>query len=101
MTEQLTEAQRYRAFRNFMFNELGVTKNDIRQWITEAVQEQVRQVSMEARVEKAVERELHSSVKEAIRIALGSPNYGRNSPVVERVVAEAIKGRIKITMDEE
>lgn len=31
-------------FRNYMHNELGITKEDIRQWITDAVNEQVKQL---------------------------------------------------------
>jgi hypothetical protein len=37
---RMTETERYRAFRNFMFNELQISKEDIRQWIREAVQQQ-------------------------------------------------------------
>ena len=31
-------------FRNYMHNELGITKEDIRQWITDAVNEQVKRL---------------------------------------------------------
>lgn len=31
-------------FRNYMHNELGITKEDIRNWIDEAVQEQVKAI---------------------------------------------------------
>lgn len=31
-------------FRNYMYNELGITKEDIRNWIDEAVQEQVKAI---------------------------------------------------------
>lgn len=36
----MTQGEKYEMFRNFMFNELGVTKADIRTWIREAVKEQ-------------------------------------------------------------
>ena len=35
-------------FRNYMHNELGITKEDIRQWITDAVNEQVKQQSADS-----------------------------------------------------
>lgn len=31
-------------FRNYMHNELGITKEDIREWINDAIREQVRNV---------------------------------------------------------
>jgi len=31
-------------FKNYMHNELGITKEDIRQWISEAVQEQAERM---------------------------------------------------------
>lgn len=37
---------KYKMFRNFMFNELGITKEDIRNWIQEAVQEEAHRLVM-------------------------------------------------------
>lgn len=37
---------KYKMFRNFMFNELGITKEDIRDWIQEAVQEEAHRLVM-------------------------------------------------------
>lgn len=37
---------KYKMFRNFMFNELGITKEDIRDWIQEAVQEEAHRLIM-------------------------------------------------------
>ena len=37
---------KYKVFRNFMFNELGITKEDIRDWIQEAVQEEAHRLVM-------------------------------------------------------
>lgn len=31
-------------FKNFMFNELGITKEDIRSWVVEAVRDEARKV---------------------------------------------------------
>lgn len=38
--DNMTETDKYRQFRNFMFNDLGITKEDIRLWVREAVAEQ-------------------------------------------------------------
>ena len=37
---------KYKMFRNFMFNELGITKEDIRDWIQEAVKEEAHRLIM-------------------------------------------------------
>ena len=36
----MNAGDKYEAFRNFMFNELGISKEEIRTWIREAVVEQ-------------------------------------------------------------
>jgi ribosomal protein S17E len=49
-------------FKNYMHNELGITKDDIREWIDEAVREEARMLveqaskkfDMDARIEKAI-----------------------------------------------
>ena len=37
----LTEAEKYRQFRNFMCNELGVTRQDIKAWTKQSVADEV------------------------------------------------------------
>ena len=37
---------KYKMFRNFMFNELGITKEDIRDWVQEAVKEEAHRLVM-------------------------------------------------------
>ena len=35
---------KYKMFKNFMFNELGITKEDIRTWVIEVVRDEARKV---------------------------------------------------------
>ena len=35
---------KYKMFKNFMFNEMGISKEDIREWIKEAVQEEAQKM---------------------------------------------------------
>lgn len=96
--KSMSEAERYRAFRNFMFNELGVTKDDIRTWITEAVRQQAAQVQLEDRVERAVAAEIDHSVREAVRHSLQMSAYDRGSTVVDRAIAKVIAERITVSL---
>ena len=49
-------------FKNYMHNELGITKDDIREWIDDAVREEARllveqafkKLDMDSRIEKAI-----------------------------------------------
>ena len=98
--EEMDEAARYRAFRNFMFNELGVTKEDLKMWILEAVQQQVAQTLTEQKVSAAVSQELHTSARKAVRDALGVSGYGNSSTMVTRLVAETLKGKLKVVYED-
>ena len=40
----MTRGDKYEAFRQYMFNELQVSKEDIRTWIKEAVEQQVEKM---------------------------------------------------------
>lgn len=58
-------------FRNYMHNELGITKEDIRQWITDAVNEQVKRLvansfnswSLKSMAEEQIKRALKEDYK--------------------------------------
>ena len=55
-------SEKYRAFRQFMVNELGITRDDIEQWTKEAVEAEVRriigQMDAESRVAVLATRQL-------------------------------------------
>ena len=63
-------------FRNFMYNELGITKEEVREWINDAIEEQVKlvvdntfsKVDVERICEKTIVNELRDSykIKEAL-----------------------------------
>ena len=43
-SEPLSQKDKWSMFRNFMYNELGITKADIRIWIQEAVREETKRL---------------------------------------------------------
>lgn len=59
-----TKNDKWVMFRNYMTNELGITKDDIRQWIREVIQEEVKNVVKQAygecNIEKLIKREIYS-----------------------------------------
>lgn len=94
----MSESEKYRAFRNYMFNELGISKADIQHWVLEAVRDQVSNMALKNRVENLINDELVKSVNKQVRESLGVTYRSRVSPVVERIVTESLKGRVNITI---
>lgn len=45
---------RYQLFRNYMVNELGISRDDIMQWTREAIQEQVQKLVGQMNVEQII-----------------------------------------------
>ena len=53
---------KYKMFKNFMFNELGITKEDIRAWVVEAVTDEARRVVAKTYGDFDVERALREAI---------------------------------------
>ena len=51
-------------FKNFMFNELGITKEDIRMWVEEAVRDEARKIVSKTYNDFDVEREFRRVINE-------------------------------------
>lgn len=87
---------KYKEFRNLMFNELGITKGDIRQWTKEAALEAAERRARDVDVEAIVKHEIAQKVREII-----VPNYGNPSRAVreqiQMAVAETLAKRITIS----
>lgn len=58
-----TETEKYRAFRNFMVNELGIGRDDIQAWTKEAIAVEVAkivgQINVEGMVQRTIDKVLH------------------------------------------
>ena len=67
---------KYKMFKNFMFNELGITKDDIRSWVMEAVTEEARRVVAKTYCDFDVEK--------ALREAITSPYSPIRSDMVKK-----------------
>lgn len=72
-------SDKYKMFRNFMFNELGITKEDIRDWIQEAVQEEAHRLIIKTYNNFDVETELKRQLTD------------RYSPLRQDVISDCSK----------
>jgi hypothetical protein len=70
-------------FKNYMHNELGITKEDIRQWVDDAVREQA---------EKMVQNEFKSfSTEGIIKKLIFSDDYFSSKSMKREITAELSK----------
>lgn len=88
-----TKNDKWVMFRNYMVNELHITKEDIQEWIKEAVQEEARKM-----VQNSFDK---FSPEEMIRRAIYNSSYfaGKafNGAVIE-AAAKIIAGQIEINL---
>jgi hypothetical protein len=63
-------------FRNFMTNELGITREDIKLWTQEAIKESVDKLVGQIDVEGIVGRRVSDNVSATIRQSLGRSDLG-------------------------
>lgn len=80
----ISTKEKWQMFKNFMHNDLGISKEDIREWIDEAIKEQARLI-----VEQTFKK---TDIQEVIERAIYSNNwYGRREAFVEDVRNRAAK----------
>ena len=76
-------SEKYKMFKQFMHNELGITKEDIREWVKESVREEAAKM-----VAKTYE---DFDVKREIREVINSPYNSIRKDLVNACAAEIIK----------
>lgn len=81
--KQGTMSEKYKMFKQFMHNELGITKEDIREWVKESVREEAAKM-----VAKTYE---DFDVKREIREVINSPYNSIRKDLVNACAAEIIK----------
>ncbi len=88
---------RYKLFRNFMVNELSITRADIVQWVHEAIDAHIDrlvkagEIKVGAMFERAIERQVSAMIGE-------NRNWGNKS--VQAEVADRVAARIMFAVRE-
>ena len=89
----MTKDDKYGLFRQFMFNELQITKEDIRTWIKEAVEQQV---------EKMLHKtfgDFEPNERAAKLIADYITNNWWSNDKLKQAVASQIVSKLKVTIE--
>jgi len=85
---------KYVLFRNYMANELGITREDIKQWTVEAVEGQVSKLIGQLNLSERIDRSIDKLVK--AHVAPSSYNVSDNvKQAVKEVLFEMLDIRVK------
>lgn len=85
---------KYKEFRNYMTNELGITRDDIEAWSKEAVAIQIAKIVPRL----CIEREINAAISREIERCLRKEPYGGPSRIVSEAVGSAIASRIRVSL---
>jgi len=88
---------KYKEFRNLMFNELEITKADIREWTRDATYEVAQQRARSIDVDAIVEREIERQVRAVVSPIYGNPTE-KVATQIRKAVAETLADKIQISM---
>ncbi|MDR1902937.1 MAG: hypothetical protein LBQ88_11725 [Treponema sp.] len=64
MTNSGEHLSKYKMFRNFMYNELGITKDDIKEWVKEAVANETAKLVGQIAVDQIASRTVRERVSD-------------------------------------
>lgn len=88
---QADSTDKYKMFRNFMVNELGIGRDDLKAWTQEAVAREVQKVVGQLNIQSLVE----SNIRAAIRGSTYSSTLSQDvQKLVQQAIAAEIAGRI-------
>lgn len=86
----MTVNDKYKMFKNFMHNELGISKEDIREWVRESIKEEVKNIVTQAYGKCNIENEVRKAIKDN---DLWSSD-GRLKPEIYKLVCAEVGMRI-------
>jgi hypothetical protein len=86
---------KYGMFKNFMHNELGITKEDIRLWVREAVSEEARRLIVEPQMAFSVEKVVENVIWDK------KTGFGQDAlkEDIKRAVVSALVKRIEVKVE--
>lgn len=94
----MSESNKYKEFRNYMVNEIGITRQDIEAWTKQSVANEIQKVLGGVDIEKTVQDKIHTLVNNAIRGT--SIGYGNGASEMRKAIASEIAQELmaKITI---
>ena len=83
---------KYKLFRNYMVNELGISREDIKEWamqaVKEAVEKELRGLNLEKLINDVADRQLHYSFS----------NYGQTKELLAAAIYKLAAEKVDLTI---
>jgi len=83
-------------FRNYMCNELGITREDIKQWTIEAVATEVAKIVGQVNIQEKIQLALNDQVKSALTWDRFSSANNELRKLLTQQLAEKINAQLNI-----
>jgi len=85
---------KYKMFRNYMVNELGITRQDIEAWTKQSVANEVSKVIGKINItDEHINTLAKNEIARYVKQSFGDiDRYGQNNSVAKAVVKELVKG---------
>lgn len=89
---------KYKDFRNYMTNELGITRHDIEAWTKEAVATEVHKLVTGRPLQELAEDAVKAQVRSVVQGNSYSGPSSEMKRVMEKALMEQLVGKISITV---
>lgn len=89
---------KYKEFRNFMCNELAITRHDIETWTKEAVSAEVHKLVSGQELKKLAEDAVRASVRSVVVGNSYSGPTNEMKKLIEKALMEELVGKISVTV---
>lgn len=89
-------ANKYKMFRNYMTNELGITKQDIEAWTKEAVTVEVNRLVGHINLDNLIFNAIHENVKDSIFNSYGGGLTSNFRDMLIQVIRDNIELSMKV-----
>ena len=87
---------KYKMFRNYMVNELGISKQDIEAWTKEAVSAEVKKLTGQIDIDSLIE----TQIKRVVREALTGSHFGSGSTELAKAIAKELAPKFCVTYEQ-
>lgn len=96
MTNTKQYENKYKMFRNFMCNELGISRHDIEAWTKEAVHTEVHKLVSGQKLQQLAEEAVRSAVRQVITGNSWSGPSAEMKKLIEKTLMHELVGKISI-----
>jgi len=88
-------SEKYKLFRNYMTNELGISREDIKAWVAESIATETKKLLSQMNIDERFSQALHGKIKEALTFS----RFGDASKELRSILTEQLAKKIASDID--